>query len=197
MENALKLGIRKAMPEDLLFLAEKHPRETWREQSGLAGTGEIWLHNHDYFRAITARIMEQIDRLRGTGETGLDSGPALGRHIGSLLGGLDGHHRIEDHHYFPIFQRAEPRLIRAFEILDSDHHMIHDAIDELAGATEDSLRRLGRSEGVMTGGQKRAVDDLAAVVERIAPILGQHLADEEEIVIPLILERARLDPEFG
>ena len=30
------------------------------------------------------------------------------------------------------FQRVEPRLVRGFEILDADHHLIHDAIDELA-----------------------------------------------------------------
>lgn len=63
--------------------------------------------------------------------------------------------------------------------------------------TQASLRRLGQAEGVMTGDQKYAVDDLAATVDRIAPLLRQHLADEEDIVIPLILERAKADPEFG
>jgi len=75
--------------------------------------------------------------------------------------------------------------------------MIHDAIDELATATQDSLRRLGHAQGVMTGEQRRAVDDLARVFDRTAPILRQHLADEEDIVIPLILEKAGSDPDFG
>ena len=197
MDDTLKLGTREGLPSDLLFLTEKHPRGTWRGQSALAGTGDIWLANHDYFRAITAKIAEQLTRLREDGHTTHDSAPGLRRHIGSLLGSLDGHHRIEDNHYFPMFQRAEPRLLRGFEILDADHHLIHDAIDELAAATQNSLRRLGTAEGVMTSDQRYAVDGLADVVDRIAPLLRQHLADEEDIVIPLILERAKADPEFG
>ncbi len=185
----MKLGIRQGLPEDLLFLTGRHPREFWRGRSALA--------NHDYFRALIGRIGDHLTRLRDSGETSYDSGPVLRCHIGSLLGSLDGHHRVEDHHYFPMFQRAEPRLIRGFEILDADHHMIHDAIDEPAATTQDSLRRLGQAEGVMTGDQRRAVNDLAAAVNRIAPILRQHLADEEDIVIPLILERVRDDPEFS
>lgn len=63
--------------------------------------------------------------------------------------------------------------------------------------TQDSLRRLGQTAGVMTGDQRRALDALADVSGRFAPLLRQHLADEEDLVIPLILERARLDPEFS
>lgn len=197
MDDILKLGTRKGLPDDLLFLLRKHPRAGWKDQPMLAGVGEIWLANHDYFRAATRKILEHLTDLCETGETTYDSGPALRRQIGALLGGLDGHHRVEDHHYFPLFQRAEPRLARGFEMLDADHHLIHDAIAELAAATRDNLGRLGLAEGVMTGDQRFAIDALAAVTERIAPLLRQHLADEEEIVIPLILERARADPDFG
>ncbi|MDO5604170.1 MAG: hemerythrin domain-containing protein [Paracoccus sp. (in: a-proteobacteria)] len=197
MDDTLKLGTRTGLPSEWLFLAEKHPRGTWRGQSALAGTGDIWLANHDYFRAITAKIAEQLTRLREDGSTTYDSSPGLRRHIGSLLGSLDGHHRVEDNHYFPMFSRAEPRLIRGFELLDADHDTIHDSIEELTAVTQDSLRRLGTAEGVMTSDQRFAVDELAEVVDRIAPLLRQHLADEEDIVIPLLLERARVDPEFG
>lgn len=197
MNDELKLGKRRALPPELLFLTERHPREAWRGNPELAGTGEIWLGNHDHFRAVAGRIGHDLDRLRETGETTYDSSPALQRKIGGLLGGLDGHHRVEDHHYFPIFQRAEPRLARGFALLDGDHHILHDAIDELAATTQDVLRRLGQAEGVMTSDQKFAADELARVMARFAPLLTRHLADEEDIVIPLILERARTDPGFG
>ncbi|AUH65743.1 hemerythrin domain-containing protein [Paracoccus zhejiangensis] len=196
-DETLKLGTRAGLPEELMFLARQHPRGNWRGQPGLAGTGEFWLANHDYFRGMIQRIAGSLSALRESGETGFDSGPALQRHINGLLGGLDGHHRVEDHHYFPAFQRAEPRLLRGFEILDADHHLIHDSIDKLAATTRDSLQRLGQAEGVMTSDQRFAVDALAAVVDRFAPLLRQHLADEEDLVIPLILERARQDPEFS
>ncbi|MFB2531935.1 hemerythrin domain-containing protein [Paracoccus sp. p3-h83] len=197
MDDRWTLGRRTGLPPDLLFLAAKHPRPTWAEGSALSATAQVWLARHDQFRAQTARITAGLTRLREDGLTTPDSAPALRRHIGSLLVGLDGHHQIEDHHYFPVFQRAEPRLLRGFQILDADHHMIHDAIDDLAAVTQDSLRRLGNAHGMMTSDQRFAVDGLADTVNRIAPLLRQHLADEEEIVIPLILDRARSDPDFG
>ncbi|WP_374632375.1 hemerythrin domain-containing protein [Paracoccus sp. (in: a-proteobacteria)] len=197
MDDDFKLGTRSDLPGDQLFLLRDFPRGTWRGRPGLAGTGEIWLANHDRFRALTHGILQALERLRDSGETGHDSAPALQRDIARLLAGLDGHHRIEDQHYFPAFQRAEPRLLRGFQILDGDHHLIHESIDELAAVTQDSLRRLGQTAGVMTGDQRRALDALADVSGRFAPLLRQHLADEEDLVIPLILERARLDPEFS
>lgn len=197
MDEELKLGIRDGLPDELLFLARKHPRGGWKGTPGLAGTGEFWLANHDFFRSVTGRIAAVLDRLRENGEMTYDSTPALNQYIGRLLSGLDAHHNVEDHHYFPAFQRAEPRLLRAFEILDADHDVIHHAIDELAAAAQDGLSRLGHAEGVMTSDQKFAVEALAEVTARFRPILRQHLADEEDIVIPLILERARADPEFG
>jgi hypothetical protein len=39
MEKTLELGIRNGLPEDLRYLLRKHPREGWRNQPGLAGTG--------------------------------------------------------------------------------------------------------------------------------------------------------------
>lgn len=195
-DDDLKLGARTALPDDLLFLAKRHPRATWRSRPGLAGTGEFWLANHDFFRQITARIASELQQVQEKGETTYQTVPLLNQHIGRLLSGLDGHHNVEDHHYFPAFQRAEPRLVRAFEILDADHDMIHDAIDELAASARENLRKIGHAEGVMISEQRFAVDALAGVMSRFRPAMLQHLNDEEEIVIPLILERARSDPEF-
>ncbi|WP_323777697.1 hemerythrin domain-containing protein [Leisingera sp.] len=197
MDDVLKLGTRQGLPEDLRFLLHKHPRKGWKAQSALAGTAAFWLANHDVFRAGTYKIYEDLLSLCESGETNYDSGPALRRHIGSLIGGLEGHHNVEDHHYFPMFQSAEPRLARGFEILDGDHRLIHDALGELAATTHKSLERLGRTEGVMTSDQRFALDELVTVVKHTAPLLRQHLGDEEEIVIPLLLERARSDPDFG
>ncbi len=197
MDAKLKLGERAGMPDELLFLTRKHPRESWRPNPGLAGTGEFWLANHDFFRQITARIASELQQIQEKGETTYQTTPMLNQYLGRLLSGLDGHHNVEDHHYFPAFQRAEPRLVRAFEILDADHDMIHHAIDEMTATAQDSLRKIGHAEGVMISEQRFAVDALAEAMQRFRPVMLQHLADEEDIVIPLILEKARSDPEFG
>lgn len=194
--DVFALGIRTGLPEELLYLVEKHPRATWEGQPGLAGTGDIWLANHDYFRITTMRIAEGLTKLREEAETTYDSSPSFRRHAVSLLGSLDGHHRVEDNHYFPIFQKAEPRLLRGFEIMDADHHKIHTAIDEFAVTAQDFLNRIGHEERSMISDARSAADEMADVVDRLGRILRQHLADEEDLVIPLIIERAHADPEF-
>lgn len=192
----LALGSRTGLPEELLFLAKIHPRDTWGGNPGLAGTGDIWLSNHDYFRAATASIAEGLTELREKATMSYDTGPSFHRHANRLLGTLDGHHRIEDNHYFPMFQKAEPRLLRGFEILDADHGIIHDVIEEFATTAQDFLHRIGRAQGPMTSDARFATDEMASVLDRFGRILRQHLADEEDLVIPLILERARADADF-
>lgn len=75
MDDDFKLGTRSDLPGDQLFLLRDFPRGTWRGRPGLAGTGEIWLANHDRFRALTHGILQALERLRDSGETGHDSAP--------------------------------------------------------------------------------------------------------------------------
>jgi hemerythrin-like domain-containing protein len=100
---------------------------------------------------------------------------------GFLLGELDSHHGIEDHHYFPRLARIEPRLQRGFDLLDADHHALHEALDTLAGAANAVLRGL-RGDGARDDAG-RAADGLDA----LGRLLDRHLADEEDIVAPLLI----------
>lgn len=195
--GGLALGVRKDLPDNLLFLFNKHPRETWAEDSGLAGAGETWLSNHKFFRAMTMKIYEDLTSLRDEAETTHDTGPSFHRHTRSLISGLDSHHRVEDGHYFPTFKKAEPRLTQGFEILEADHLMIHDAIIEFDTTARNFLRRIGQSEGPMGSHARVATDKAIDDLKRFGGLLRQHLTDEEDLVIPLILERARADPDFG
>jgi iron-sulfur cluster repair protein YtfE (RIC family) len=195
--DGLDLSVRTGLPKEFLFLTDRHPRKTWDGEPGLAGTGNSWLSIHDYFRASTDKISEGLLKLREDAMLTPDGVSSFRRHAGGLLDGLDSHHRIEDHHYFPIFQRAEPRLLRAFEIMDDDHHVIHRAIAEFAGTAREFLTRVGQVEGHLNSDARFAADEMADVVDRFGRILRQHLADEEDLVIPLIIERAHSDPEFS
>ena len=42
---------------------------------------------------------------------------------------LHAHHQIEDYHYFPIFRKAEARLIAGFDVLEADHVALHHDIN--------------------------------------------------------------------
>ena len=197
MSDLPQLGLRAGLPENLLFLTRKHPRPTWPGNPGLGETGQIWLHNHGYFRMLAQEIAADLDALRIAGEATARTAPHFVRQANNLLGGLEGHHNIEDAHYFPRFRAAEPRLIRGFDIMDADHHVIHAAIHDFADAARVYLRALGDGQGALTSQTNFALDAMAATTAKFRRAMTQHLDDEEDLVIPLILERALADPEFG
>jgi hemerythrin-like domain-containing protein len=111
--------------------------------------------------------------------------------LNHFLGNLDGHHNIEDQHYFPIFAAAESRLKRGFDILDGDHHMIHEALERNAEAANEFLRALETDDDT----RRRAADAYAGENDRLVAMLMRHLDDEEDLIIPLILDRG--DRELG
>ena len=90
------------------------------------------------------------------------------------------HHHIEDDHYFPQFKRVFPRLARPVDLLDGDHRVLEESLD----AMERHLNALS-AERVDRDAVGRALDD----ARELDCILGRHLADEEDIVIPALLQR--------
>lgn len=188
----LALKERGGLPADLLFLLNEHPRDTW-EPRIIKGLGRTWLHMHGSFRDTSRALADSIDAVREAGAFTPGFAPRFAQAASGLLGHLDAHHNIEDHHYFPIFRQTEPRLIRGFEIMDADHHVIHDAIESFAGAGNAFLRGIGGAEGRPSDTQNRALDAMAAEIARFRRLLTRHLDDEEDLVIPLIVERDELD----
>jgi hypothetical protein len=109
----------------------------------------------------------------------------LGRHLRWFLWQLEEHHQVEDLHYFPVFRRAEPRLAAGFDLLERDHAALHEAI---GGIVERANAVLGhRSTDAIAYGSDLARFRDAQVA--LGTELVRHLDDEEDLVIPLILER--------
>ena len=102
-----------------------------------------------------------------------------------LLSQLDVHHQIEDLHYFPIFRAAEARLARGFDVLEQDHHAIHADMARTAETANALLRALAGEEAR----RARCGDDYAAASRALLDGLIRHLDDEEDLIVPLILDR--------
>ena len=111
--------------------------------------------------------------------------PWLHRHLGLFLWQLDEHHAVEDQHYFPLFRRAEPKLSRGFEILERDHDALHQALEGLAERADAVLR----PDLADPAAFRRELGRLADAHTAIGPNLLRHLDDEEDLVVPLILEQ--------
>ena len=116
------------------FLVAKYPREEWWAHDNIHGLASMWLERHDMFREIGGLLEGAIAEHR-EGKTTPDAfARFFAPRLRFFLGQLEGHHAIEDEHYFPLFAKAESRLARGFGILDGDHHVIHDALERNADA---------------------------------------------------------------
>ncbi|KQU69995.1 cation-binding protein [Aminobacter sp. DSM 101952] len=179
------LESRAGLPEDLRWLVDKYPREDWFDHDNVHGMASMWLQRHDMFRELGAMLTTGIGDYREGRMDAQQFARWFAPRLNHFLGNLDGHHNVEDHHYFPVFANAETRLRPGFEILDADHHLIHEALERNAETASAFLRALKESED----SQRFAADAYADENARLVAMLTRHLDDEEDLIIPLILDR--------
>ncbi len=180
-KSPLALEIRAGLPEHLRVLADLYPREMWKGHRNFSEMTAFWLDRHIMFRGL-------IDRLVDGAERHLDRpdprfGAELSRYTGFFLNQLHQHHSIEDDHYFPQFIPLDARLEQGFEILDRDHHALDGHIHALADHTNAVLTLVANGQDA-----KKRVDRLAAAQRDFRRFLNRHLEDEEDLVMPVILE---------
>jgi iron-sulfur cluster repair protein YtfE (RIC family) len=185
----LDLDRRTGWPDDLRLLLERYPREVWPGHANLGGTARFWLARHDMFRDLGGALQSATGEFR-EGRAALPAFRSwFAPRLKFFLSELHAHHRIEDLSYFPLFRAAEPRLARGFEVLERDHAVIHETLARLAEAASPFLRAQD------PGGLRALADAYARVSDELLSGLVRHLADEEDLIIPLILDRG--EDELG
>lgn len=183
----LDLDRRRALPGAWLALLQRHPRANWRAHARLGATAAFWLERHAAFRRLGAAIEAETQRFHGGGLPAADFAAWLAPRLQLLLSELNGHHQVEDLHYFPAFQRAAPALAPGFELLDCDHKTLHADLFATAEAANSLLQALAR--------KTEAEGPAAAYAETSARLLrrmSRHLDDEEDLVIPLLIEHGEM-----
>jgi hypothetical protein len=180
----LALDTRAGWPADLRLLIERYPREVWSGHANLGAMAQFWLQRHDMFREIGASLDEATTAFREGTATAADFRTFFPPRLQFFLQQLNAHHQIEDLHYFPVFQAAETRLAHGFDVLEADHHLIHGQIDATVDAANTFLRTPANDEAAMAAGERYAQAN-----GRLLRLLTQHLGDEEDLIIPLILDR--------
>lgn len=184
-DDSERLETRAGLPEDLAWLYRRYPRDVWQGHENLGGMATFWLKRHDMFREIGPMLGRGIDGYRENPGDPASLAAWLAPRINFFLGELNGHHQIEDFHYFPVFKNVEPTLTRGFDLLDSDHHVIHAALERNAETANAFFQSLAE------GGDKArfAADSYAAENEKLIALLLRHLEDEEDLIVPMILDR--------
>ena len=181
--TSLNLNERTGWPADLRVLLEHYPREAWTGHENLGQTARFWLQRHDMFRDLGGALQTASAEFQGGAIAPLAFQSWFVPRLQFFLTELNAHHHVEDHSYFPLFRAADARLVKGFEVLENDHEVIHQAIAKVADAANDLLRAMQKD------GLQRSADHYARVSGGLLSGLIQHLADEEDLIIPLILDR--------
>lgn len=181
----LDLARRSGWPEDLRVLIARFPREQWEGHANLGAMARFWLSRHAMFRELSGNIGEIAANFQSGAIPAAEFPRQLVPRLQFLLSQLDVHHQIEDLHYFPIFRAAETRLSRGFDVLEGDHHAIHADMAATAETANALLRALAGGKDAL----KRPADDYAQASGTLIKGLIRHLDDEEDLIVPLILER--------
>jgi hemerythrin-like domain-containing protein len=186
---ALALDVRDGWPAELRLLIDRYPRAVWQGHANLGVMAQFWLSRHDMFRDIGTALEEGTAAFRNGTSSAQDFRTWFPSRLQFFLQQLNAHHQVEDLHYFPVFQAAEARLALGFDVLESDHHTIHQSIDRAVGAANALLRTPVNDKDPL----RAAADAYAAASEALLRRLGRHLDDEEDLIIPLILDRTEAD----
>ena len=173
--SAEALQEREGLPDALRVLMQSFPRESWRGHENFGALVQFWMQRHEMFRQLTKELKR--DTLQyDAGKLDLRKYQTrISQNAGMLLNELHAHHQIEDHHYFPKLIGLDPRLQRGFDLLESDHEAMDDLLHDTAKA----------ANAVLQGGH---VGPFSEHLERFDRLLGRHLTDEEEIIVPVILK---------
>ncbi|MDQ2088311.1 hemerythrin domain-containing protein [Marimonas arenosa] len=185
MSDPLDIATRHGLPDELRVLARLYPRSDWHGHPNFSDLVAFWLDRHLMFREIITRMQSATQMHMASPQARF--GTEIARYTGFFLNQLHEHHGIEDHHYFPHLKTLDFRLVRAFDMLDADHHALDGHIHALAGATNTVLADLRAGKAGETG-------PLLEAQQEFDRFLDRHLADEEEVIVPVLLKYA---PDIG
>jgi hemerythrin-like domain-containing protein len=179
------LDSRLGWPDELRFLLHRYPREQWMAHANLGMMARFWLDRHQMFRGLGNALKDSTENFRSGAATPEEFRGWFVPRLQFFLQQLHGHHQIEDHHYFPIFRAAEARLATGFEVLEQDHEILHDGILRSIDAANEFLQSLANdADRARTAG-----DRYAEVSATLLKNMLRHLDDEEDLIVPLILDR--------
>jgi hypothetical protein len=166
---------------ELERLLERHPRATW--PSARSATAAFWLGVHEHLRRDAAGLAAASDDYRDSpARLAVVAAPRLR----GLIAAMHGHHQVEDFHYFPEFRRTKPALAAGFDRLEHEHA-------SLSRNVEAALAALGELRGAAELTTETVTQQLAAqryidAAAELCVALLRHLDDEENLVVPLLLE---------
>ena len=183
LDSLIALGARDGLPDALRILLEKHPRSEWTAPGRIGPLAAFWLERHMMFRKLIAKLTDASQSFLDQKLEARAFAQTTARFGQMFAGELHGHHHIEDAQYFPALREREERLVRAFDILDADHHALDGHLSAFVDASNVVLQAHRSNERTVD-----AAAEYLAMLQRFEPFLERHLIDEEDVIVPILLE---------
>lgn len=175
------LATRPALPDALRVLLEAHPRDSWQAHPEFHGLVSFWLERHLMFRQLMAHMTRETEAFLDDTRDARGFAQGIARHGGLFVNQLHGHHHIEDHHYFPLLRTRDTRIEAGFDLLDADHHALDGILNRFVEQANGAI-------AVADGPQARAAAGaLRNGLTDLERLIGRHLEDEEDLIVPVIL----------
>ncbi len=184
LQMQINTDIRQApLSSDMQVLLRDYPRDTWPENPNFARSIQNWMGAHQGFRQLAHLCVAETQRFIDRENEETDYADRLGYFGNMLVRNLHGHHHWEDHSFFPELSEADARFDPGIEVLESDHETLDATLDTFTRASNRVIKLIHLDP-------KQARDEIAKVenaASTIDALLKRHLADEEDLVVPIIL----------
>lgn len=182
-------GLRQGpLPDEMRILLAQYPRHGWDTHANFKQATRHWLGAHRMFRRVAALIQTQTQHYINKDRDPQDYAAHLSYYGQGLVSNLHGHHSWEDREYFPELSAADPRFDAGLAVLELDHQVLDEILDRFSTTTKlvTQAIRLGDSSVDRLSAHDGA-GKLLGIAGDIEALLKRHLADEEDLAVPIIL----------
>lgn len=171
------------MPATMRVLLDDYPRDSWDAHPGFKEKTKHWLGAHQMFRRLGELVRSETELYLDKSREPDDFAGRLSYYGNALVANLHGHHNWEDKSYFPELSAADPRFDAGLEILEKDHQELDRVLDTFTETANRSIKLIHLDEPQA----REEAGRLHGLAGTIEAFLDRHLADEEELAVPIIL----------
>ncbi len=172
-------------PAHVTWLLERHPRATW--PTAASSMAAFWLEVHEHLRRDAAGLELAADHYAQDRTSAAQLAVIAAPRLRGLVAAMHGHHQIEDTLYFPAFRHDEPRLAAGFDRLERGHLGLNVSVTAALAALAELRAAAERSAEAAT--LRVAAARYVAATTALCRGLLAHLDEEENLVVPLLIER--------
>jgi len=174
---------RDALLQEMRILLREYPRDTWPANPNFARSIQNWMGAHIMFRQLAGLSRAETELYLTKGRDGADYAARLSESGNLLVRNLHGHHTWEDRSFFPELSDADPRFDRGLEMLEGDHIQMDSLLERFVNQANRVVKLIHLDEAQA----RNEAGDLLDTSAEVEQFLARHLADEEDLVVPIIL----------